>query len=120
MKRVLSIGQCAMDHGLITQAINENFGAEVIGADTAGEALSRLEHERFDLVLVNRILDIDGSSGLDLIQQIRAELPDAPVMLVSNYEEHQQQAESSGALPGFGKAALNHPRTLARLKEALA
>jgi len=42
-----------------------------------------------------------------------------PVMLVSNFADAQAQAVESGALPGFGKAALNAPETLARLKEQL-
>ena len=42
-----------------------------------------------------------------------------PVMLVSNYEDAQREAVAKGALPGFGKAALGQPHTLARLRAVL-
>ena len=43
-----------------------------------------------------------------------------PVMLVTNYPEHQQQAIAAGAEPGFGKAELASPATLAKLAKFLA
>jgi hypothetical protein len=43
----------------------------------------------------------------------------APVMLVSNYPEYQEKAVAMGALPGFGKAALREPETLAMLRRVL-
>src|SRR5262245_27268233 len=91
MKRVLSVGQCGLDHGNIFRALQRSFGVEVVPAGTAVEALDRLRHEEFALVLVNRVLDADGGSGLDLIRRIRSESV-VPVMLVSNYEEAQQEA----------------------------
>ncbi len=40
-------------------------------------------------------------------------------MLVSNYEDAQQDAVARGALPGFGKAALRQPETRNRLAAIL-
>lgn len=120
-KRVLSVGQCFADHSGITRALRGAFGAEVVGADSARQALEHLRQEQFALVLINRVLDADGSSGLELVRAIKAEeqLRDVPVMLVSNYEEAQGQAVQAGALPGFGKAALGQPRMLARVEAYL-
>jgi two-component system chemotaxis response regulator CheY len=120
-KRVLSIGQCFADHGSIARTLQRHFGAEVVGADGAAEALDRLRRESFDLVLVNRRLDADGSSGVDIVKQIKAgeQLRQLPVMLVSNYEDAQNDAVAAGALPGFGKAALGQPHMLARLRPLL-
>ena len=120
-KRVLSIGQCCADHGAISRTLGRHFNAEVVSADNLPEALARLRQEAFDLVLVNRVLDANGSSGLDVVKQLKAEesLSHLPVMLVSNYEEAQRQAVDLGALPGFGKAALGQPHMLARLKPLL-
>lgn len=117
-KRVLSIGQCFADHSGITRVLRGAFGAEVVGADSTRQALEQLRQETFALVLVNRVLDADGSSGLELVRAIKAEerLRDVPVMLVSNYEEAQAQAVQAGALPGFGKAALGQPQMLARVE----
>ena len=85
------------------------------------QALEQLRQETFALVLVNRVFDADGSSGLDLIRALKAEEPlrDVPVMLVSNYEEAQAQAVQAGAALGFGKAALGQPHMLARVETYL-
>jgi CheY-like chemotaxis protein len=120
-KRILSVGQCAADHSRISQTIQERFKAEVLGADDLDEAVTRLRKEAFDLVLVNRVLDADGSSGLDVIKQIKSDgsLQRLPVMLVSNHDDAQHQAERLGAMPGFGKAALGQPAMVGRMQAVL-
>jgi CheY-like chemotaxis protein len=120
-KRVLSVGQCFADHSGISRVLRNSFGAEVVAADTPREALDLLRQETFALVLINRVFDADGSSGVELIRAIKAddELRPVPVMLVSNYEDAQAQAVQAGAAPGFGKAALGQPHMLARVEPYL-
>jgi CheY-like chemotaxis protein len=117
-KRVLSVGQCYADHGSITRTLQQHFGAEVVPADSEAEALDLLRQQPFDLVLVNRILDCDGSSGIAIIRRLMADADHRrlPLMLVSNYEDAQREAEAAGAEPGFGKAALDRPAMLARVQ----
>jgi two-component system chemotaxis response regulator CheY len=113
-KRVLSVGQCAADQWSIARTLSQAFGAEVLSADSASEALDKLCCDSFALVLVNRIFDADGFGGLELIKVIRADpsLAAVPVMLVSNYDDAQSEAVAVGAVPGFGKAALGRPAML--------
>jgi CheY-like chemotaxis protein len=120
-KRVLSIGQCAADHAAIARVFRQHFAAEVVAADSAQEALSALSHEEFSLLLVNRILDVDGSSGIELLKHLKKnhEFSCVPAMLVSNYEDAQQEAVQAGAAPGFGKAALGQPAMLGRVRTFL-
>src|SRR5438309_11372568 len=120
-ERVLSVCLSFADHGAVTRTLAKHFAAEVVPADDAAEALARLRQEAFDLVLVNRILDRDGSQGLELIKQITTDehLKRVPVMLVSNYEDSQKQAIACGALTGFGKAALGQPYMLGRVRQIL-
>jgi two-component system chemotaxis response regulator CheY len=120
-KRVLSVGQCFADHSAITRVLRGTFGAEVVASDSTRQALEQLRQDKFALVLVNRVLDADGSSGLELIRAIKADeqLRDVPVMLVSNYEDAQEQAVQAGATAGFGKAALGQPHMLARVESYL-
>jgi CheY-like chemotaxis protein len=120
-KRILSVGQCMADHGSISGTLRRLFAAEVVPADSAAEALAELQKHSFDLVLVNRVLDSDGSSGLEVIRQLKTDdrAKDVPVMLVSNYEDAQHQAVQAGALPGFGKSALGQPAMRARLGAVL-
>jgi two-component system chemotaxis response regulator CheY len=88
--------------------------------DTAG-ALSELKSGPFDLVLVNRKLDCDYSDGVEVIRTLKAD-PDAasvPVMLVTNYPEHQDAAIAVGAIPGFGKLEFQKPETREKLAKLL-
>ena len=120
-KRVLSVGQCFADHNSIARVIRQHFDAEVVPAETADEALALLREQPFDLVLVNRVLEGDTTSGVDLVAQVKGDeaLRGVPVMLVSNHDEPQREAVARGALPGFGKAALGHPQTASRLRTVL-
>jgi CheY-like chemotaxis protein len=119
--KVLSLGQCAADNFAITHFLESNFGAEVIAADTVPEALAHLRNDRFALILVNRLLDANGASGLAFISQVKEDpsLAGIPIMLISNHADAQQQALARGALPGFGKAALSDVEVIGRLKPLL-
>jgi two-component system chemotaxis response regulator CheY len=120
-KRVLSVGQCWADHGSIARTLKKEFGTEVDRADDVDGALERLRQGGYSLVLVNRVFDADGASGMDLIQRVKADpaLSAVPVMLVSNYDDAQAEARTAGAAPGFGKAALGRPMMLERVKPFL-
>lgn len=123
MRRLLlDVGNCALDHGSITQLIEGHFDADIVWAHSPDEALRLVAERRFDLVIVNRKMDRDGSDGVELIQQIKSSPHTAsqPVMLLSNYEEYQQAAVAAGAEPGFGKSQLDSPRTQELLARYLA
>jgi CheY-like chemotaxis protein len=109
------------DHGSIARTLRQHFQAEVVPADRAEEALSLAAEEPFDLILINRVLDADGSSGIEVVRRLKESeaLRSVPVMLVSNYDDAQEEAVRQGALPGFGKAALGQPQTLGRLEAVL-
>jgi CheY-like chemotaxis protein len=120
-KKVLSLGQCAADNCAISHFLESSLGARVVPADTVPEALAHLRADPFDLVLVNRLLDANGASGLEFISQLKEDpaLAEIPVMLVSNFPDAQKQALARGALLGFGKASLGDARIVGRLKDLL-
>ncbi|UCG17184.1 MAG: response regulator [Phycisphaerales bacterium] len=120
-KRVLDVGQCPPDHGAIRAMLVSLFGAEVDSALTTAQALQMLADRAYDLVLVNRLLDLDRSDGIDLIRQMqgRPKLSNIPVMLISNREDAQRRAVEAGAAHGFGKAGLHAPATEALLRPFL-
>lgn len=119
--RILSVGQCGFDGPQIAAFLGREFGAEVLEADRATEAIKAVRQARFDLVLVNRVGDRDGAPGLELVRAIRTDpaLAGVPVMLVSNYPDAQREAVAAGACPGFGKAELNTPRAVEAVANAL-
>lgn len=101
--------------------LTTTFGATVDSADTLDEALSQVKTNSYDLVLVNRVLDLDGSPGLNLLVMLREEptVQAPPVMLVSNYPDAQAAAIAAGAEPGFGKSSLHSPATVELLRSYL-
>jgi CheY-like chemotaxis protein len=121
LQRVLDVGNCGVDHAAIRRLLEGRFSAEVAQSHSQSEALAALRRESFDLVLVNRVFDRDGSDGLALIRTIKGDpaLATIPVMLITNYPEHQRRAVEAGALPGFGKAELAAPETAERLAAVL-
>ncbi len=119
VKSVLSVGQCSADHARLSSYLRQHFQVEVTAVESEAEALQRLATESFELVLVNRLFDADGASGLDFIRRLKKE-SEVGVMLVSNYEEAQREAVEAGALAGFGKAALGQPATEHCLRQTLA
>jgi CheY-like chemotaxis protein len=121
-KRVLDVGNCSMDHGAIRSLLEGAFQAQVVQAHNAEDTIALLAAESFDLVLVNRHLDEDGTEGLDIIRSIKADPQTAavPCMLITNYAEHQELAVAAGAEHGFGKKSLRDPATHERLRKHLA
>lgn len=117
--RVLSIGQCGFDSASLERLFEQDFSAEVESIDTARDALNAMQSRKFDLVLVNRRLDMDGSSGIALLEKLHTQAPDVPMMLISDKPDAQDEAVAKGALPGFGKSALRNPETVQRIREAL-
>ncbi|HEY4329038.1 MAG TPA: response regulator [Phycisphaerae bacterium] len=118
MPRILSIGQCSADTYRINRALAKT-GASLDHASSAEDALEYLGQNSYDLVLINRILDGDGTSGLALITQAKQANPALKMMLVSDYADAQAQAIANGALPGFGKSELSSPQTAALVQQAL-
>lgn len=116
---VLSIGQCTPDDANLARVLALEADAHLDRAPTAEAARKMLSERQYDLVLLNRILDADGSSGVELIAEFAGEPNMPPLMLVSNFPEAQAQAVASGALMGFGKAALHTPETAQLLRQTL-
>ncbi len=120
-KTVLDCGNCGPDFNSIRQMISSNFDASVIQSHGAEDTLDILRNRQVDLVTVNRKLDRDYSDGLEVIKAIKSD-PDVaavPVMLVTNYEEHQQAAMDVGSVRGFGKLSMNEPATLEAIATVL-
>jgi DNA-binding NarL/FixJ family response regulator len=120
-KTVLSVGNCSMDHGAIARMLAGYFDVEVLRSARLDDTLTALRSTHVDLVLVNRILDADGTEGMEVIREIKASLDQSgvPVMLVSNYPEHQATAIAAGGEPGFGKSELGDPQTREKLARFL-
>jgi DNA-binding NarL/FixJ family response regulator len=117
--RILDVGQCGIDGPRIRRLLTSELHATVDRADTKTQALAFAAKNPYALVLVNRILNADRSPGLDVIDALKTQHPDLQIMLVSDQPDAQQQAQSRGALPGFGKSTLDSEETIDLLRNAL-
>jgi CheY-like chemotaxis protein len=117
-KTLLDCGNCGPDYNTIRKMVKSNFDAAVIQTHGAEDTLEVLRSRAIDLVIVNRKLDRDYTDGMEVIKAIKAdpEVGHVPVMLITNYEEHQQAAIEAGCVRGFGKLAIGEPAT----REAIA
>lgn len=120
-RTVLDVGNCGPDHSSLTKFLRSKFDVLVLQTHGASDTLQLLSDRKIDLVLINRKLDRDYSDGLDIVKLLKSGETTAqiPVMLITNYEEHQVLAMKEGAVRGFGKLELNLPETLTRLAEFL-
>ncbi|APZ92511.1 response regulator transcription factor [Fuerstiella marisgermanici] len=120
-RTVVSIGQCRPDTAAITHFLKSNFDVEVVSTDLPEDSLAAIRSMDVHLVLINRKLDADYSDGLEILKTLKedSELADIPVMLVSNFSDWQQIAVDAGATYGFGKAELQSPDTIERVRGVL-
>lgn len=119
MPTFVLIGHCGPDSYLLKNAINRAVPeAKIVFADDDDALRPHLKPE--SILLVNRLLDggFDEDTGVELIARF-AQSPTKPrMLLVSNHDDAQQQAEAVGALPGFGKREVNSARATERLRNA--
>lgn len=121
MKRILDVGNCVPDHATLTAYLTKHFECEVLAADGPEETFATLQSQPVDLVLINRKLDRDYTDGADILKALKANPTTAavPVMLLTNYPDHQAAAVEAGALLGFGKLEYALPETLQKLQAVL-
>lgn len=120
-KTVLDVGNCSPDHNAIKRMLIANYDVEVLQSDQWVDTQQILATHSVDLILVNRKLDIDYSDGMEILKSLKLgeSTRQIPVMLITNYPEHQHAAVEAGGEYGFGKLELNSPQTHERLRQFL-
>ncbi len=95
------------------------MGITLERAYDGADALVKIAGRTYDLVLVNRVFDADGTSGVEFIGAARREKGMPPLMLVSDYADAQAAAVANGAAPGFGKSQLDMAESLELIRSAI-
>lgn len=80
------------DDDVIRETLQELLSADYScqTADTAEEALAKLEAQRFDVVLTD--ISMPGLNGMELLQRVVENYPGTPVIIISGHSD-QEQAE---------------------------
>ena len=95
--RILDVGQCGFDGPRMEALWRDKLGAHVDNSSDGSDAARRIKHHKYDLILVNRVLADDGSSGLAVIEELVRTGTKVPIMLVSDLPEAQDAAVELGA-----------------------
>lgn len=82
----------ADDHAVVRQGLkqillNEFKKAKVGEAQNARELLEQVKQDQWDAVIMD--LNMPGANGLDLLKQIKHDLPRLPILILSMYPEDQ-------------------------------
>lgn len=87
------------DDDVIRETLDELLSANysVQTADTAEAALSKLEGQRFDVVLTD--ISMPGLNGMELLKRVVEKYPGTPVIIISGHsdQDHAQGLISRGA-----------------------
>lgn len=106
IEHVALVGHCGFDSGSLTRFAKQVAPLANVSRINDQAALDKAIKPG-TLLLVNRVLDGSfkaGGSGIDMIRELTEQEGSPPVMLISNYEESQQEAMQAGAMRGFGKS----------------
>jgi PAS domain S-box-containing protein len=101
--------------GVVTLMLSR-AGYEVVAASSPKEAIAILDESAASIDMLLTDIVMPGTSGIVLAEEVRARLPDLPVLLMSGY--------ASGALPGDpalpdGISLIRKPFTTAALLRAV-
>jgi two-component system, NarL family, invasion response regulator UvrY len=80
------------DHELIREGLkrvllDSGLAAHIGEATDAAETIAAVRREKWDVVILD--LNLGGRSGLEVLQEIKADFPQLPVLVLSMYPEEQ-------------------------------
>lgn len=98
------------DHDIVREGLRQIVSETrdiVVGgeAGTAAEAVERVRERRWDVVVLD--LNLPDRSGLEVLAQLRAIVPDIPVLILSMHEQlsYAARALTAGALGYVNKSS---------------
>src|SRR6201988_457431 len=79
----------------LDELLSANYSCQT--ADTAEEALAKLEAQRFDVMLTD--ISMPGLNGMELLKRVVEKYPGTPVIIISGHsdQDHAQSLISRGA-----------------------
>lgn len=99
MSLVLVVDDDVNIRDTLYELLSEDYRCQT--AETAEQALARLDVESYDVVLTD--ISMPGLSGLELLGHIKQKYPDTPVIIISGIsdQEHAQGMIRLGALTTY-------------------
>ena len=121
MRKLLIVGQCDFDYQRISFVLSKIYDIEFHRADSFDDAIQKSLDQQFDLIMINRLMDLDRSEGMAILHELKSnpQTENTPAMIISDFQDAQEAAVAAGASPGFGKARLDTPQTFELLSNFL-
>lgn len=113
MAKILVVDDSAVDRQIAGGFVDE-CGSTAIYAENGAEALERIERERPDVVLTDLLMP--EMDGLKLVEHIRADYPDVPVVLMTG---HGSEDTAVAALKAGASSYVPKRNLATELREAL-
>ncbi|MEE9442600.1 MAG: response regulator [candidate division Zixibacteria bacterium] len=113
-KRILIVDDNPNMSSLLSEML-EIFDYDSIRAADGVEAIEKVENEDFSLVITD--MRMPKMSGLDLLQKIKRERPNLPVVVISGYAIDD---EGSNLLTSLADGFLNKPFKMSDIEQLLA
>jgi DNA-binding NtrC family response regulator len=86
MARILIVDDDDVIRDTVCELLSQDHSCQT--ADTAEEALARLEAEPFDVVLTD--ISMPGLSGMELLNRVLRLYPGTPVIMISGLSDEEQ------------------------------
>src|SRR4051794_2884939 len=116
MKRdVILVGHCDFDGPRLQKEISAKMPNVNVTRLNDEDEFDRIIKSSDAVLLINREPVGMDRDGIELVRCACESNGNSHVMLISDYEDAQEEAEELGALPGFGKADIGSPKLVERI-----
>lgn len=98
--RILLVEDNLINQKVMTHMVHATESAEIEAVESGEEAIERLEHTPFDLVIMD--MQLEGMNGTETISRIRsfadrATSAQVPIVVLSGYADPQKESEARAA-----------------------
>ena len=93
----------------------EERGYEVTGVTNGDDAISHVEEENFDLVLLDQMMS--GRDGLSTLEELKKISPGLPVIMITKHEEeHMMEEAIAGKITDYLTKPVNPSQSCSHAK----
>ncbi|MEW6101405.1 MAG: response regulator [Candidatus Omnitrophota bacterium] len=106
--KILVVDDEAEIRRMLKESLADNIECEISEASTGSEAISNIENQKFDLILLD--IKMPGISGIDVMKKTNLQEAQSDILVLSAWDSHQVAHESfcKGAVDYITKTSPVH------------
>ena len=101
MKKVLIIGFCVPDAKRLSLGLVSLFKVRVVQLERIYDLKEYLKEKEADLIVINRVIDADKSSGMEILDHLRLGNTKIPTVITTGIVKYQKEVLRKGATLTF-------------------